>query len=311
MPDSEVFRIRALPQVAEVMPVRLKMTSCLSSTDMIAIHGVDKDIFTVFKKYNLDEKALESFRTDKSGALLGEKIARRYGWKIGQNVTLAQLNGISFNVSGIFSTAGAADDFVILMGRRFLQEAEDDQGMSHYAAIKIKEGVDSISACNEIDSLPLTVQTTTLPERAHLSSVLSQLTDLVKISKIVVAVIVGVVLIAIGNSISMVTRDRSNEFGTLRTLGFQKADIIKIVLGESVIQAFLGALAGCLIVQILDFGGFVQTISTCDVSLEFSAGINEWLFAVPVIVLAAVIGSIVPAWNAASLDIVKALRRDD
>ncbi len=304
-------QIRALPQVVEVMPVRLTMTSCQSSTDVIAMHGVDKEIFGLFHNYDLDDKTIEAFRSDKAGAIVGEKIAQRYDWEVGQHVTLAELNGISFNIHGIFSMDGAADDFIIVTGRKFLQEADNEQGLSHYVLIKARDGLDPAAVGREIDDLPLVVETTTLGEGAHIATVLAQLSDLVKLSRGIICVIIVVILIAIGNAISMATRDRAREFGILRTLGFQKRTIVMMVLGEGVIQAVIGGLIGCAMVQVMDAGNFVKELATCSVSMEFSAGPIEWIAAISTVAAAAAIGSMLPAWRSAQLDIVTALRRQD
>ena len=40
------------------MPVKLLMTSCQSTTDIVAVHGIDKGIFTNFRNYDLDPEDL-------------------------------------------------------------------------------------------------------------------------------------------------------------------------------------------------------------------------------------------------------------
>jgi len=293
------------------MPVRLMMTSCQSSTDVIAIHGVDKDLFTLFKHYAVEPGALASFKADTSGALVGEKIARRYGWKIGQNVTLPELNGISFNVRGILTKRGSAEDFIIFTGRRFLQEADQDQGMSHFVLVKPKPGLEQSVVSKAIDALPLTVQTTSQPEEALVTTILDQLADLVRLSRGIMVIIVVVVLIAVGNAISMATRDRFREFGVLRTLGFPRGAIAGLVLGEGVFQALAGALIGCSVVQVLASANLVTPIATCALTMEFSVGPAQWAMVLAVVTLSAALGSLLPAWNAARLDIVEALRPEE
>ena len=75
------------------MPIKLLMTSCQSASDIIAMHGIDKDIFQKFRDYTVSADAVSAFRGDKSGALVGNMIADRYGWKVGQNVVLTELDG--------------------------------------------------------------------------------------------------------------------------------------------------------------------------------------------------------------------------
>ena len=293
------------------MPVKLLMTSCQSATDIIALHGVDKDLFTQFRDYSLGADELASFRADKSGALVGDRVAGRYGWKKGQHVTLKELNGISFNICGIFTTKGSTDDSLILAGRRFLQEAVDVQGVSNRVLIKLAGGADPAAVSQAVDQLPMTIQTDTRTEEAFLSASLDQLADLVSISRLVIAGIVAVVLVAMGNAISMATRQRRPEFAILRTLGFHKRTVLGMVVWEGALQALVGGAMGCLVVQALVSADMVKSVSTCGFVVTFSAGPSVLAIALAAIVLAATLGSLVPAWNASRLNIVTAIRRED
>jgi putative ABC transport system permease protein len=290
------------------MPVRIMMTSCQSSTDVVAIHGVDKQLFTQFRSYDIAPTVMDAFRKDAAGALVGKKMARRYGWKVGEKVSLTELKGISFNVTGILEQRGSADDYLIYTGRRFLQEADMQQGVSHYVLVKAEPGVEPSEVCRAIDALPLTVQTLSQPEEALVTTILDQLADLVRLSRGVIVVIIGVVLIAVGNAISMTVMDRSQEFGVMRTLGFPRSAIAGVVIGEGLLQGVIGAVAGCLLVQVLVWGHLVQAISTCALTVEFYLGFPQWLMTIAAVAAAAALGSILPAWRASQLNIVDSLR---
>ncbi len=305
------MQIRNLPQVAEVMPIKLKMTNCQSATDIIAMHGVDKDMFLMFRDYVIVQGSMADFKEDASGALVGDKIAARYGWKVGSNVVLAELDGISFNVSGIFTTNGSADDFIILTGRRFLQEADDEQGISNRVMVKLVDGADPAAVSRAIDDLPLTIDTTTQPEEVFLSASMDQLADIVKVSKLVILVIGFVILIAVGNAISMATRERTREFGVLRTIGYQKNSIYTIVLLEGLLQAVFGALIGCGVVQFLFSANLVHSVSSCGFTVNLSAGPMVWVIGVGAVAVAAALGCTLPAFNASRLDVVAAIRSEE
>jgi putative ABC transport system permease protein len=293
------------------MPVRLMMTSCQSSTDVISLHGLDKDQILLFKKIRVKPDVLEAFKADVSGALVGAKIARRYGWKVGQNVTLSELKGIGFNVSGILPQRDSADDFLIFVGRRFLQEADGESGISHYVLVKARHGEDSADLCRAIEALPLSVNVTSQTEEAMLDAVLGQLRDLIRLSRGIVIIVVLAVLLSVGNALSMATRDRGHEFGILRTVGFPRRAILKMVLAEGALQALAGALLGCLVVQIIGSAGLVTPIATCAITVFFVVGPAQWAATVLLVVAAAVLGTALPAWAAARLSIVGAIGREE
>jgi len=297
--------------VAEVMPVKLVMTSCQSASDIIAIHGVDKNIFMRFRDYQVEPSAIEAFRADKSGALVGNMIARRYGWKVGRHVVLTELDGISFNIRGIFTTKGSADDFLILTDRRFLQEADKEQGISNRVLIRLNPGSNPSAVAHKIDTLPLAVNTTTQPEEAFMAASLDQLRDMVTISRIVIVVIIAVILIAMGNAISMTTLERTREFGIMRTLGFGRGSILGMVVSEGTIQALVGAVIGCVIVQGVISANLIKAVSTCGITITLTAGPKVWLLGVGIVCLGGLLGSLVPAWRASRLEIVTAIAHEE
>jgi len=275
------------------------------------MHGVDKDLFVRFRDYDVLPASLEAFRIDKSGALVGNMIARRYGWKVGQKVVLQELDGISFNINGIFTTNGSADDFLILAGRRFLQEAVKEQGISNRVMIRLRPGSDADAVAENIDALPMAVKTTTQREETFMSASIDQLRDMVTISRIVIVVIIAVILIAMGNAISMTTLERTREFGILRTLGFKRGAILGMVVSEGTIQALVGAVIGCAIVQAIISANLIKTVSTCGITITLTAGTGVWLVGIGIICLGGLIGSLTPAWRASRLEIVTAIAHDE
>jgi putative ABC transport system permease protein len=294
------------------MPVKLLMTSCQSASDIIAIHGVNKEKFLTFREYDVSPEALKTFRSDKSGALVGNMIARRYGWKVGQNVVLQELDGISFNISGIFTTDGSADDFLILADRRFLQEAVKEQGISNRVLIRLRPGADADAVAREIDTtLAMAVKTTTQREETFMSASVDQLRDMVTISRIVIVVIIAVILIAMGNAISMTTLERTREFGILRTLGFRRVAILTMVVSEGAIQALVGALVGCAVVQAIISANLIKSVSTCGITITLTTGAGVWLVGIGIICLGGLLGSLTPAWRASQLEIVTAIAHDE
>jgi putative ABC transport system permease protein len=293
------------------MPVKLLMTSCQSTTDMVAVHGVSKDLFTHFREYVIDEESLQKFRGETSGALVGHRIAARYGWSDGDHVVLQELGGISFDICGIFVTPGTPDDFLILVGRRFLQEATDSQGLSTQVLVRLVPDADASATCREIEELPLATNVTAEMEEAFLATSLDQLKDLVSISRLVIATIALVTLIAIGNAISIATRERSSEIGILRTLGFQKGTILQMVVLEGVLQTAIGGVLGCLVTEAVIAANIIKPVSTCGISVQIASGLGPWSLALAGIAAAGVIGSLIPAWQLSRVNIIDAIRRED
>lgn len=292
------------------MPVRLKMTSCSSTTDVVVIHGVDKERLPRFRRLDVDPAQWRAFAGDQSGALVGERQLKRSGWKVGEQVELPAL-GVSFTIHGTFATANPGEDFVIYVGRDYLQQADEAQGESHHALVRPLPGADVDALSRAIDALPLTVETQTRPEHAAHAAAVAQLADLVQIGKVVVATLLAVMLIGVGNAMAISTRERSREFGIMRTLGFRPRHLLGLVLGEGLAIAIAGALLGILLVELSIRLGWLQGISTCGFQMTLEPGLPEWLASALAIGGAGLLATLIPAWGAMRVQPVRALGMAD
>ncbi|MDQ7779732.1 MAG: FtsX-like permease family protein [Planctomycetota bacterium] len=310
MPDTAAAAIGQLPQVEVVMPVRLVMSECKATADLVAVYGIDKESFQRFRAFDVDAAAVEDFKADKSGALMGVEMARRFGYKVGEYVTLPKLEGVSFTVRGIYTTGGTVYDNVVLVGRRFLQECVDAQGISSQFQVKVKDGVNPEQVAAEIDTLPATVKTRTLSEKAFMGSAFEDLAGMMEYARIVAVATLLVLLVAIGNTISMATRDRIREIAVLRTLGFTRRSIMGTVLAESFTISVIGGAVGLLIAWLaFTFGRFV--IAVCGMSIRFALA-PEMIFLVAVVIGAlGLAGGLVPAIASSRRNVAHSLRHVD
>jgi putative ABC transport system permease protein len=124
-------------------------------------------------------------------------------------------------------------------------------------------------------------------------------------------VIILVILMAVGNAISMATRDRTREFGIMRTFGYQRAQIMGLVLSEGAVQALAGALLGTLAVQLVLAADIIKTVSAGGITISLSAGPSVWVAGIAAVFVAGVLGSVIPAWNVSRIAVVEAIRREE
>ena len=124
------------------------------------------------------------------------------------------------------------------------------------------------------------------------------------------AVLVGVVAlsllvggIVIMNIMLMVVTDRTREIGLRKSLGARKIDILKQFLLESVTLAAIGGAVGVFLAWIV---GKIVTVIIFQTYLSLLA----ILFAIGVSGIVGVVSGLFPAWKAARLDPIEALRAD-
>ena len=87
-------------------------------------------------------------------------------------------------------------------------------------------------------------ETKTETERAFQQSFLSAMSAVISAMNIMSFVIIGIVLLVLGNTMVMAARERSHEYAVLKALGFSARRIFFLIAGESVILSVLGSAVG-------------------------------------------------------------------
>ena len=120
-----------------------------------------------------------------------------------------------------------------------------------------------------------------------------------------------VCVVGIANAMLMSVTERFREIGTMKCLGALDTFIVKLFLLESTFQGFAGTTAGIIIgflltlmLALLDYGGYVVDYFPLGTIAE-SAG-----YALVVGTLLSLIGAMLPAYRAAKMEPVEAMRSD-
>jgi putative ABC transport system permease protein len=87
-------------------------------------------------------------------------------------------------------------------------------------------------------------ETSTDTEKAFNKAFVAQLGNIALIVGLVVGAAFVTILMIVGNTLIMALRERTREIGVLKTLGFPAGRILRLVLGESLLLAFLGGIPG-------------------------------------------------------------------
>ncbi len=90
-----------------------------------------------------------------------------------------------------------------------------------------------------------------------MSAAVEDLRETIDFSRWILLITLGVILVSVANTVSMATRDRVQEFGIIRSLGFQRRQVLGLVLSESVLISLaggaLGVLAATLFLNLQDY----------------------------------------------------------
>ena len=219
------------------------------------------------------------------------------------------------------SIAGRRKEALAAMDLPFSQK-ELDYGLTVNASVLLKnpdlleESLQAIRTLNTEKGLRIQPS-----PWAEASGIIGGFTQAIQIALLVVIFIIFVVvLIIINNSIVMATMDRTQEIGTIRAIGGQRGLITRLFIGEAMVlgalSAGLGVAIGAAIISWMNTSGIPAT----DPILYFLFGgprlhpeltLFHPLVAVGTVLSVTFIATLYPAWLAARIEPVTAMRGKD
>jgi putative ABC transport system permease protein len=273
----------------------------------------------VYSEIKLDPDAIAAWKSNKRGAIIGDVLARKFGWKVGQKITLMGTifpGDWEFEISGIYqATARSVDRSSLFFHWDYLNDSLRPEDKDHvgWVASRVDDPKKVPQIAKTIDKMfdERDTQTVTMSEKAMQQSFLGMFSTILKALNVVSVVILLIMMLIIGNTIAMGVRERTNEYGMMRAIGFQPGHIAGFVLGESAFVGLLGGLIGLgLGTMFVNFGigAFLE---------ENMGGMFPFFRVAPVTAMIAVGGAVVlgavagllPATRAARLDVVQSIRK--
>jgi putative ABC transport system permease protein len=218
--------------------------------------GVDSEtFFDVYPEFLVDKEQFEVFKRERNAAIIGIDIAQRYNLKIGD---IMPVEGDvfpgqwEFVVRGIYTPRDQTTDPATMMfhykyiEERIRQEMPDRAGEIGWYIVRIDDPENSAAISEEIDKLFANsrAETKTETERAFQQSFLSAASAIITAMNIMSFVIIGIILLVLGNTMVMSARERTHEYAVLKALGFSAAQIFFLIAGESLILSLLGSALG-------------------------------------------------------------------
>jgi putative ABC transport system permease protein len=253
----------------------------------------------------------EAWIRDRAGAMVDAELAKKYGWKIGDRITL---QGTIFPVNpeltirAIYTMTPA--NKTLYMNAKYLEEAVSwYKGQTGFYFTRVASPEDIAPTSRAIDDMfrNSPQPTKTESEKAFQLSFIAMLGNVKAFILSICAAVVFAILLVAGNTMAMSIRERTREVAMLKTLGFSRGIVLSLFVGEAIALSVAGGLLGVLIAA-----GLVSFVAHS----PFATGILFGLRVSPMtmglaVVIAAFVGFVsayFPAYNASRVNIVEGLR---
>ena len=275
--------------------------------------------FDVYRsELDIPPEQLQAFIRDRSSAVIGESLARKWGWKVGDRVPVAsniftQRSGghtWDFTIAGIVKgkTEQVDTNFFLLQYAYFDETRSFGKDTIGWLILQTNSPENNDRVAKTIDAMfaNSTAETSTDTEKAFGKAFAAQFGNIALIVFLVVGAAFVTILMIVGNTMALSIRERTREIGVLKTLGFSGARILRMVLGESVLLALLGGLPGLAIAALITLA---LRNSLANIAPAFAVSPDIALEGLALMVALGLITGMIPALNAMRLKIATALGR--
>jgi putative ABC transport system permease protein len=301
------------------------MAQSAASSFSVKIVGVDR----VAEKgvTNLNEKVIEGGYLDnsrKNQILIGKKLAERLNLGLRKKIILTFQNEqgdiiyLACRISGIFKTESSMfDESTVFLKQIDLLRSLKTSELVHEVAIRTTSSkyVDNVASRLKTSLPGLIVQTweELAPELAFVSTSMQAFTYMF------VAIILFALLFGITNNMLMSVMERIRELGILTAVGMNKMRIFLMILLETIFLSLSGGILGMILggtlieifysngIDLSSFASGLESFGSGTILYPFLPA-SMYIGLTIMILFAANIATLLPAWKATHLQPAEAIR---
>jgi len=256
VPESYLRRIAAIPGVREVSHATWFGGIYKDPKNFFAQMAVlPEQYLRIYPEYVLPEAQKEAWFRNRTGAIVGRRTADRFGWKVGDRVPLQATIWLrkegelhwEFDIVGIYDGVDRGTDTTnFLFHYKYLDEARRfGHGLVGWYMVRVADPAASAQIARRIDEEFRNAPTETKSETegAFLAGWARQIGDITAIIAGILSAVFFTILLVAWNTMAQSVRERTEEWGVLKAMGFSNERVMLLVLGES---CFLALAGGCL-----------------------------------------------------------------
>ena len=327
MVQNRVSIIQPVPQAYKEKIEQIKGVKAVTYANWFgAVYQEEKNFFPqyaideegyrqMYPEFKVTDAEWKAWLEDREGAIVGEKTAQRYGFKVGDRVPLKGViwgggDSWSFNIRGIYHTDKPDEDQsqLWLHWKLFDERRQFGKGSVGWYIVKVDNPDSAVRVSKEIDATfaNSSTETKTQTEKEMMAGWAKQTGNIGLMITIIGSIVFFTLLLVIGNTMAMSIRERVRELAVLKAIGYTDRFVLLFVIAEALLVAAIGVAIGLGLI-FLALPGIEKALGSF---LQFVFLPPEKAIEGVVITLCiAFLAGIIPAINASRLRVVDAIRR--
>ncbi len=314
LPQKYLNRIRQVPGVVAVSQFTWLGGIYQDEKNFFPQFAVDADtIFRVMTEISVDPLQVAAFAKERTACIVGIKTMERFGWKVGDRITLlSQIWNCSpeLVIRGVYS--GGIDESNLFFHHDYFDELMDGFGKTGAFWMRVRDEASVQPVIDAIDSSfrNSEAETKTETERAFQLGFVSMFGNIQMLIGSISTVIVFTMLLVTASTMSMAIRERMREIAVLKVIGFNGREIFGLILAESFGLAVVGGILGCggarLLYGSVDIYSLTQGFFT-----KFEVTPHIFVSGLLLAGALGVFSCLAPAWASIRMSVLDGLREVD
>jgi putative ABC transport system permease protein len=305
-------KIRTIPGVVHVVPMTWFGGKYKDDKpeNFFAQFATDPDeYFDVAADKIMPADQLAAWKRDRAGCAVDFELAKKHHWKIGDHIILQGSifpTNLDLTVRGIYTID--PPNSALYFHTKYLEESVDwfkDTAGFYFTRVDTAEHMPQ--AARAIDDMfhGTPVPTKSESEQAFKLDFIATLGSVKVFILSICGAVLFTTLLVCANTMAMSIRERTREVAVLRTLGFTRGSILKLLLSESIAISVIGGLVGVALAT-----GAILFMARPGIGLPVSMHMTASTALVVMMVasLVGLVSGLIPSYRASNLGIVDALR---
>lgn len=271
----------------------------------------------LYPEFVLSPAQLGAVIRDRKGCVAGRKLAERFGWKIGDSITLKGTiypGDWEFVLRGIYRGKDkTVDETQMFFNWDYLNETMKKTvprraNQVGFYMVEVTNPTRAADVAQTIDGAfkNSLAETLTETEKAFQLGFISMTEAIVIAIRLVSFVVIIIIMAVVANTMAMTARERIGEYAVFKTLGFRGYHIAGLIFGESLVITMTGCAFG-IAFTFPAARAFGSTLS--NYFPIFNVASSTILLDLVAALLVAIVAALFPAWRATTIRIADGLRR--
>jgi putative ABC transport system permease protein len=305
-------KIRSVPGVVAVVPSSWfqGVYKDQKPENFFPRFGTDPDeLFKVFRDFTIPDDQLKAWQRDRQGAVVSEGLAQKYGWKVGDRITIVgDIYPVTLElyIRGIYHAN--PDTKSLYFNAKYVEEAVPFfKGQAGTFDILADNPSDVSKIAGAVDDMfrNSPQPTKTESEKAFGLEFVAMLGNVKAFILSICSAVLFATLLVSANTIAMSIRERTREVAVLKTLGFTRRGVLGLFVSEAVALALMGGMIGSSLAW-----GMVFAFSHAPQMTFFPLKITPliWISSLVISGIVGLVSAALPSYHASQVNIVDGLR---